>query len=209
MPSANTISDVRMHLQKDGWVHLRSAGEKQFTELASELGEVMHETEVVVKPTSRGLVTSQKPLDFHTDHSKADYICWLCITPDPKGGETILMKAERAYSLLDARTQATLYNVMLTEHCMFENDLRQFPLVSIKNGRLKFYYSFWLADKNMTCTQQRAFDDFRRAIAKTPFCEFKLQKDDVLVIDNSCILHGRREIQSSNRQLRRFWIKSS
>ena len=201
----------KMHdnLRKRGWFHLPDAGEKKFFELASVLGEVIHKTDVVVKPESRGLVTSSESLDFHTDHSKADYVAWLCLKPDKKGGETILADARAAFSLLDSDDRKTLETVMLKEHGMFEDDPLHSPLVSGIDGKLKFYYSFWLVDKNMPCEKRKAFDAFRRAVATVPFHEFRLQRNDILIVDNAFILHGRRSITDPERHLKRLWIHST
>ena len=205
---SNSVEAMCLALREHGWFHLPYAGESGFIELTASLGEVIHVTDVVVKPESRGLVTSFKPLDFHTDHSKVDYVAWLCRKPDAEGGNTILADARKAFSLLQESERKMLESVMLTEHHMFENDPAQTPLVSWGNGIPRFYYSFWLASDDMSPPQRRAFDAFRRAVATIPFHEFKLQDDDVLVVDNSFILHGRRAIKDPNRSLKRFWIKS-
>ena len=202
------MKGVHTNLRERGWLHLRSAGAEKFHALTTSLGSVVHETDVVVKPESRGLVTSAKPLDFHTDHSLVNYIAWLCIRPADKGGETILADARDAFSLLDPVDQKVLETVMLKEHAMFENDPLQCPLVRSTNGFLKFYYSFWLVDKKLSREQRQAFDSFRCAVSEVPCCEFKLRRDDVLIVNNSYILHGRRAIKDPRRRLKRFWIRS-
>lgn len=206
---AKTISDMGAKLREDGWLHLPAAGARLFHQLTSALGEVIHTTDVAVKPASHGMVVSDRALDFHTDHSKADYVAWLCIRPAERGGETILTDARQAYAQLDAGVQQTLATVMLKEHRMFEGDPASSPLVFTAGGTLHFYYSFWLADKTMPEPQRQAFDAFRRAVARAPCHEFKLQHDDVLIVDNSFMLHGRRAIQSQNRRLTRCWIRST
>ncbi len=204
-----TIEDMQTKLHEHGWFHLPSAGAQNFFGLTAVLGEIIHRTDVVVKSESRGLVTSTQSLDFHTDHSKAEYIAWLCVQPDEEGGETILADARKAFHLLDSGDQKTLETVMLKEHDMFKNDQLQSPLVSMINGRPKFYYSFWLVDKNMSDEHRKAFDAFRRAVATIPFHEFKLRCNDILIVDNSFILHGRRTIKDSSRHLKRLWIRST
>lgn len=203
------IDNMRLVLREQGWFHLQAIGERKFIELTAALGEVIHVTDVVIKPESQGLVTSTKPLDFHTDHSKVDYVAWLCKKPDARGGNTILADARKAFSLLRADEKRTLQTVMLTEHRMFENDPAQSPLVSQINGNLRFYYSFWLVNKDMAPQQRQAFDAFRRALATIPFHELKLQRNDILIVDNSYIFHGRRAILDPNRYLKRFWINST
>ncbi len=203
------MKDIRAKLHEHGWFLMPSAGARKFFALAASLGEVIDQTDVVVKPESRSLLTSCKSLDFHTDHSKADYIAWLCMKPAKEGGESILADARKAFSLLDSDQQKILETVMLKEHRVFKNDPLQFPLISNINGKPKFYYSFWLADKNMPEHQRHAFSAFRRAVAGIPYHELKLRHNDVLIINNSFVLHGRRAIKDPSRRLRRLWIHSS
>ena len=204
-----SIEDAHVRLRERGWCHIPSAGAQKFQALAMSLGAVVHETDVAVKPDNRGLVTSAEALDFHTDHSLVDYVAWLCIRPADKGGETILANAREALALLSSADQKILQTVMLKEHAVFENDQLQCPLVSNINGIPGFYYSFWLVDKNLPGEQRRAFDAFRQAVCKVPFDELTLLRDDVLVVNNSYILHGRRAIKDSRRQLKRVWIRST
>lgn len=211
-PLSNHVLEIAEEMHADltahGWCHLLSVGEQNFIALAAKLGETIHETEVIVRPESRGMITSNQALDFHTDHSKADYVAWLCLKPDDEGGETILADARKAFSLLELDDQKMLESVFLKEHDIFENDEKRFPLVSKMNGELKFYYSFWLAEKSMPSRQRQAFDAFRRAVATIAFHEFKMGCNDVLIVDNSVILHGRRVIKNQGRKLKRLWIRS-
>lgn len=207
--SDKTVKDMRVRLQKRGWFHMRSATEDLFLSLTASLGSVVYETDVSVRKESRGLVTSDKALDFHTDHSLVDYVAWLCIKSDNCGGDTILADARDAFALLNDSDKKTLESVMLKEHAVFENDPGTAPLVSNVDGRLKFYYSFWLVDKHMPPDCRRAFDAFRRAVDCASFHQLKLRCNDILIVDNHRILHGRRAIKDPSRRLRRLWICST
>jgi len=207
--SDKTVKDMRAQLQKRGWFHMQSATGDALFSLAESLGSVVYETDVSVRKESRGLVTSDKALDFHTDHSLVNYVAWFCIKPDDRGGDTILADALDAFALLNDDDRKTLESVMLKEHAVFENDPGAAPLVSKTNGMLKFYYSFWLVDKRMPPNCRRAFDAFRRAVAGAPFHRFKLRRNDILVVDNSRILHGRMSIKDPSRRLKRLWICST
>jgi len=207
--SDKTVRDMHVKLRERGWFHMQSVAENTLSSLAESLGSVVYETDVSVRKESRGLVTSDKALDFHTDHSLVDYVAWLCIKSDDRGGDTILTDALDAFALLNDADKKTLESVMLKEHAVFENDPGAAPLVSKDNGELKFYYSFWLADKHMPPDCRRAFDAFRRAVAGAPFHQFKLRRNDVLLVDNSRILHGRMAIKDPSRRLKRLWICST
>ena len=194
-------------LRDNGYVVIKGAGCAGSELVAEELGEVIHTTDVIVDRKSKGLVTSNRALDFHTDHSRADYVMWLCIRQARNGGETILADANAAYLRLLPRERSVLSSIQLYEHCVFSDDNESHALVTVTNNKRKFYYSFWLVDKsNLQHAQKKALARFHANLTACQIAEFKLEPDDALVVDNSWILHGRRAIGDEKRFLRRFWV---
>lgn len=175
--------------------------------IAAELGEVIHVTDVKVNPKSRALVTSARALDFHTDHPKADYVAWLCIDQADDGGETILADAEAAYLRMLPWERHALSGIRLREHKVFTDDEDCRPLVVVKNGEPRFYYSFWLVKDNLSSVQKDALTRFQRILPECRVAEIKLRPDDVLVVDNTRMLHGRRAFSGEKRFLKRYWIR--
>ena len=132
---------------------------------------------------------------------------WLCIRQASNGGETILADANAAYLRLLPCERSVLSSVQLYEHCVFSDDNESHALVTVTNNKRKFYYSFWLVDKsNLQHAQKKALAKFDANLSTCQIAEFKLEPDDILVVDNSWILHGRRAIDDEKRFLRRFWI---
>lgn len=200
-------AQAQQALHSQGWFHATGVGAAELQLLLDSVGETIWRTAVRPKPTSKALVTSLKALDVHTDHHKADYIAWHCLHGDDAGGgQSVLVSAEEAFGLVDDRTREALSKINLLEHKVFPDDPEQFPLVSDQDGRRKFYYSFWLADRNMPAELQEAMNRFREAIAASSVTEITLRKDDVLIVDNGKMLHGRRAIQDGNRHLERYWL---
>ena len=134
-------------LRDNGYVVIKGAGCAGSKLVADELGEIIHTTDVKVDRKSKGLVTSNRALDFHTDHSRADYVMWLCIRQASNGGETILADANAAFLRLLPRERSVLSSIQLYEHCVFSDDQESHALVTVTNNNRKFYYSFWLVDK--------------------------------------------------------------
>lgn len=82
------------------------------------------------------------------------------------------------------------------------------PLVSRKYDKLKIYYSFWLLNKLHNTEQKEALSAFQEQLSLAHKVKFKLQQNDILVIDNGRILHGRTAIvDDSRRFLKRYWIQ--
>lgn len=63
--------NLTKELLVNGFIHLPRQTEDQLNNLLNLLGEVILTTDVVVKSESKGMVTSDRGLDVHTDHHKA------------------------------------------------------------------------------------------------------------------------------------------
>jgi len=205
-PSHKDSAVVPDTLWKESYALVKDVASEGLDAIAAELGEVIHVTDVKVNPKSRALVTSARALDFHTDHARADYVAWLCIDQADDGGETILADAEAAYLRLSPGERHALSGIHLREHKVFADDEDFRPLVIVENGEAKFYYSFWLVEDNLSSTQKDALTRFRRILSECQIAEIKLRPDDVLVVDNARILHGRRAFSGEKRFLKRYWI---
>jgi alpha-ketoglutarate-dependent taurine dioxygenase len=204
-----TAQEIRQELEKSGFVWIRNGGKNYFEIITKELGEVIFVTDVKVNPESRALVTSEKGLDFHTDHHKANYIAWYCIEQTDEGGESILQDANKVFELLTEEEQAELRKVRLFEHKVFEDDEDTYPFVIEESGKREFYYSFWLAKENISEYQKELIRKYQKLTNETEYTKIKLHPTDILIIDNHRILHGRTAIAGSkNRFLKRLWIKS-
>ena len=193
-------------LNENGYMHLKQVNESQLDELLRSLGEIIFTTDVVVKSESRGMVTSSRGLDYHTDHHKAKYIVWYCYKQTDLGGESLLLDAERIYQQLSMADQIQLQNIALFEHKIFSDDKESYFLVSNNEiGKRKFYYSFWLV-KNED-KKNLALLEFQKIIKHTEPVQLRLEESDVLIVDNHRIFHGRRPIEGSkDRFLKRFWL---
>jgi len=203
----NKFISLTDELNKKGFVHLFNQTEEQLKQHLAELGEIIFTTDVKVKPNSRPLVTSERALDFHTDHHKARYIAWHCHQQTDKGGESILLDAETIYSQLSVEDRKSLKQIDLFEHKIFPDDKESNPLVHTSGGKNKFYYSFWLVSEGDKLNP--ALLEFQRLIKSAEPVRLTLQKNDILIVDNHRILHGRTAIEGSkDRHLKRYWINN-
>ncbi len=203
--TTQTINDFSHTLERVGYLHLKNFNEDACLPLIQQFGRLLLTTDVVVNPEKRNLVTSSEALDFHTDHFKARYIAWYCIKQTDLGGESKLIDAKIVYDKLSASQQQSLQEIHLLEHKMFEDDAPSNPLVTMVNGEPHFYYSFWLVKEDER--RNTALAAFRRGLANEKSIRLKLEPNDILIIDNHRILHGRTAIKGSkDRFLKRFWI---
>lgn len=195
-------------LDKVGWVHLTNQTETELANICEQLGEIIFTTEVIVKPDSKSMVTSARGLNLHTDHPQAKYIVWFCYKQTDSGGQSILLDAESIFRQLSSDEQEALHKIYLKEHKVFSDDKEFYPLVETTNGKRKFYFSFWLTKESDR--QNPALLRFRQLIEQSSVTTITLQPNDILIVDNHRILHGRTEIKGTqDRHLRRFWISKN
>ena len=196
-------------LQQHGYAYLKNAGRTGLRRVIGHLGEVIQVTEVRNEPDTPALVTSDRALDYHTDHPKVDYIAWLCHRQAASGGETLLADARAAFARLSADEQSALARIRLFEHKVFADDADDCPLVTRgADGAHRFYYSFWLVKQDLPPAQQRALARFRAALPAAQIAPgLRLARGDILVVDNTRALHGRRAFAGGRRHLTRHWIR--
>jgi alpha-ketoglutarate-dependent taurine dioxygenase len=205
----NTVQEIRQELREKGFIWIKKGGDHYFESITKELGEVLLVTDVKVNLKSRALVTSERGLDFHTDHHKAHFIAWYCVEQTDQGGESILQDANKIFELLSEAEQKELKKVNLLEHKIFEDDEETHPFVIERANRREFYYSFWLAKEKISEEQKEILKKYQKLTHETEFVKIKMNPTDILIIDNHRVLHGRTAIEGSkNRFLKRFWIKS-
>lgn len=196
-------------LAEHGWLHLPGVGERGVYAVIDALdAHVLHTTDVVVRE-GRALVTSDRALDYHTDHHRADVIVWHCHVQTDDGGHSMLADALAAYRSLPANARLALDTIELFEHSIFPCDKNTHPVVEHTADGPRFYCSFWFdPERPLSEAQRAAFSAFEVAIRRHPVAKLRLCPDDVLVVDNRRILHGRTAITGSrDRHLVRRWLE--
>lgn len=194
---------LKDELTKNGFCHIPNISETDLTEILSQLGNVINETDVIANSESKSLVTSDKYLDFHTDNHLAKYILWHCKKQAEKGGQSMLCDAEQVYSRLTEDEKLELSKIHVYEHKMFPENRNSNPIVREVDGQHRFYYSFWLAREKYR--ELPVFKKWRDLIQTVSHKKIRLEENDILVIDNHRIFHGRTEI-IGERNLKRYWL---
>lgn len=197
------MKDWKIKLQELGFSHLLNQTEQQLQEILIELGNIINETDVIANSGSKNLVTSDKFLDFHTDNHLAKYIVWYCEKPSDEGGFSILCDAETVYNELNETEKFELSKIHVYEHKMYPENKNSNPIIREVDGKRKFYYSFWLAREKYR--KLPVFQKWQKKIQNSDYTKLKLDKSDVLIVDNHRIFHGRTEIKGE-RFLKRYWL---
>jgi len=196
-------ANLKDELNNKGFCHIQSKNETELEEIITLLGNVINETDVIANTESKSLVTSDKYLDFHTDNHLAKYIVWHCKKQAEEGGYSMLCDAEKVYSILTDDEKLALSKIHVYEHKMFPENRNSNPIVREVEGELRFYYSFWLAREKYR--DLPVFKKWRDLIQNADHVKIRLKQNDILIIDNHRILHGRSAI-IGERNLKRYWL---
>lgn len=194
---------LKEDLTEKGFCYIQNKTEEELKEILSQLGNVINETDVIANSESKSLVTSDKYLDFHTDNHLAKHILWHCKKQAEQGGQSMLCDAEKVFTQLTEDEKLALSKIHVYEHKMFPENRNSNPIVREVDGQRRFYYSFWLAREKYR--ELPVFKKWRDLIQNTTHEKIRLEENDILVIDNHRIFHGRTEI-IGERNLKRFWI---
>jgi len=202
-----TINFMKHELKHNGFIHLKNQSETQLQEILNFIGVTIMVTDIVVKAESKGLVTTAKGIDFHTDHHKAKYIVWYCHKQTDDGGDSLLIDAEYIYSKLSINEQEDLKSVELFEHKIYSEDKSSFPFVEIDENNNKQFHCSLMDDKDKN---KSAFIAFQDLVKETKPTKINLKKKDILIVDNHRIFHGRTAIEGSkDRFLKRYWLSAA
>lgn len=193
----------KKQLEENGYCHIPCLSSEDLEGVLNQLGNVINETDVIAKPDSKSLVTSDQYLDFHTDNHLAKYIVWQCLLPSEEGGYSMMCDAEKVYEKLSDEEKIALGKIHVYEHKMFPENRNSNPIVREIDGKRKFYYSFWLAREKYR--ELPVFKRWCELIQNSDHVKLRLDKDDVLIVDNHRVFHGRTKIHGE-RHLKRYWL---
>lgn len=197
---------VRRELDALGFCHLQRLSQLESTEILNSFGSVLHTTDVLLDPTCTALVTSDRALDLHTDHSRVRYVAWYCLRPTDIGGISLLLDSWPLIGAMSERERAALCEIRLFEHRVFENDPEYCPMLRYLEGQPQLYYSFRLC--NEEDREVLALRKFRNLIEQASVMGIRLAANDLLIVDNRRMLHGRTRIEGrKDRHLERYWIE--
>jgi len=85
-----------------------------------------------------------------------------------------------------------------------DDDSKYCPLIDASDDA---YYSFWEYDKVLSANDRAVLDKFSKLLHDHDHINITLQPDDILIINNRRMCHGRTEIRGTkNRHLKRYWI---
>jgi gamma-butyrobetaine dioxygenase len=209
MPESET-AELRLAFRERGYCLTRLKQgcdpEHELRELVQELFEVnrMKLTEIGVEREPRAQAFTTQPMTLHTDNvyleDPARVLVMACIKPDESGGATIL----RDWRQVDL--EADLLRRLKDPRWRWigpGGDIGPARPVISSDGSIRWWRRSLTGmsegDSLVADRLERALNDLAATV------EIRLTRNDVLLIDNRRVLHGRRAIANVRRRYLRLW----
>lgn len=196
-----------------GYSVQRSVGSLDaFRVLCRELGPILREDAIRVRPDAKTYVARSEAIPFHTDHPDAHWIAWYCVSQDVGAGANLLLDGWALVRALSRETQAGLVATHL--QCDSRDGGPPVNLLPIwippsVCAQPRLFYAPWLSATEGEWKRRAALVALQNAISVQSISPISvlLSPGDVLLIDNHRMLHGRGSIRKdSKRELLRIWI---
>ena len=170
---------------------------------------------------------------IHSDGPQLDtppnYVAMACLNQAEKGGSSVLTDTRLIFRYLNNKNKEVL-NILkkkfpfekrgFSKNGKLSNKIIFKPIFELKNRTLRFrylrdYIESGYRSKNYKITKQikKSFNVLDSLLEKRRFIKkFKLNKGDILILDNRYMAHGRTKFQfdkkgHNSRVLLRTWIK--
>ena len=170
---------------------------------------------------------------IHSDGPQLDtppnYVAMACLNQAEKGGSSVLTDTRLIFRYLNNKNKEVL-NILkkkfpfekrgFSKNGKLSNKIIFKPIFELKNRTLRFrylrdYIESGYRSKNYKITKQikKSFNVLDSLLEKRRFIKkFKLNKGDILILDNRYMAHGRTKFQfdkkgQNSRVLLRTWIK--
>ena len=170
---------------------------------------------------------------IHSDGPQLDtppnYVAMACLNQAEKGGSSVLTDTRLIFRYLNKKNKEVLNTLKkkfpfekrgFSKNGKLSNKIIFKPIFELKNRTLRFrylrdYIESGYRSKNYKITKQikKSFNVLDSLLEKRRFIKkFKLNKGDILILDNRYMAHGRTKFQfdkkgHNSRVLLRTWIK--
>lgn len=153
---------------------------------------------------------------LHSDKTFApeppEYVIFQCVSPDMRGGgHSVLSDARKAFDRLDGAYQVLLKNEPITietpTHINTDICTIQGHILEQRAGKMMFRFRLDLLSAEISPRLRDAVEQFHTCLLEVSE-EIRLEQDDLLVVNNHLVLHGRTALEAkyqSSRYLKRIY----
>jgi len=207
----NLLSTCMHSLKECGYFYLPNQPVNSATRWAEVFGSHWLRDEVKEHPNGKKLRETCNAIDLHSDPAGVHYLMYVCRQAAGVGGEVLLADGRKILNSLNPKVHPLLREIEVICPRVFGSEHPTTPILQVDSAQQmkQCYYAPWhLLEPHLPPLKQ-ALGDFLNGVNTAPRIELKLNPGDLLIIDNTRMLHGRRSFgRNSGRWLTRYWIPS-
>lgn len=195
--------DIQLMLDTVGYIYIPDSNYETFLDISSSIGKLIKLTDVRIDNSKKWFLNKSDAFPMHTDHPDINFVAWFCIKQDNIYGATILIDVR---PIIENMSEEMIY-LLSSINIEIQQTSKYVPLL-ISTEPLKIHYAPWNIKYEQLSTKQiEAISDFNKKMSVLDKKLIRLNPNDILIINNNFILHGRDKIpQDSNRHLIRAYI---
>lgn len=199
----NTWTEALHH---QGYLVVQQSNEESLKDLLYQLGDIVHECDVQIKPKSKSYLSGSEAIPPHTDHPYVKWIAWYCIEQDMHDGANLLFDSRELIDKLTPEEIKLISELMLPMPERLDSLELDCSFNMYNRKTNQFYFAAWLlkgVDHQFLVPTLNKLE----MLIKYKTIKIKLSPGDALIIDNHRYLHYRNSISlKSQRKLHRYWL---
>lgn len=196
-----------------GFVLLPAMAPKAYRAMADGLGDVIDETRVRLRAKTSTYLCQPGAVPMHTDHPDAHCIAWRCEVQDADNCPQLLCDGRMVLAALDPSVVKTLGEARLPARYRAGLPATECPVVRWRAGVPCMFFAPWVGLVSTGVMDAQAFELLRDAVEARAAVHAErvlLRSGEVLIVDNTRMLHGRPALSPRSRRcLHRLWIQQS
>lgn len=195
-------------LETHGWCWVRDALSPSNIQrlVLGPFGNVVQVSQVRLDADVRSYLCDCGPVPIHTDHPAVTLVAWFCHAQDPVDGATVLLDSRPILARLGESARVDLRSTLLPYPALDFNS--NAGANQVLSGKSRVFFAPWV--NPLGTTSKPGYVEFSARLhagVASRRIEVPLKQGDLLLVDNTRTLHGRRAVQkNSPRHLSRFWI---
>jgi alpha-ketoglutarate-dependent taurine dioxygenase len=205
------IPQVVQSLERQGWAHVAGGSRAAFDDIARALGKVFYVTDIRLEEGATQFAFRPESFPLHMDSPDARYVGWFVVDSDNSACPLVVADSRPAMRALPQSELRVLREVTTTYQDVKNDALSPVPLVSIDGEGTpvaSYFPTNVRAIAPRSAAEARSILAFERMLLTLPKTRIDLHDNDIVVLDNHRMLHGRGPMPpNSRRHMLRYWIE--
>ena len=208
MKKNEILTEVKNSLEEYGFIHLVKP-EISINTICKSLGVLVLKKDIRIDKSRERLYHFPDEIPYHSDHPIAKVVIWKCMENE-KGNIGALNLIDLKLILGNFKNPELFKEIYLSIPNFYDIPFDDYvSLIKLEGTSQRVFYAERLGKEFLSEKHKKAFNNLGKAIKKAKHHSINMMKDDILIIDNHRMIHGRKKLSMhSKRHLVRYWLKN-